>query len=143
MEVYQVLYVSSANEGLDEESLLEILKHARIKNEINGITGLLLYADHSIIQLLEGDVDSVEKTFRSISADPRHTGIIKLIAEFTDQRDFADWSMGFKSVDSKALNDVDGFNDLLEKRPLESDALETVSSKVRTLVNTFRKTARV
>jgi len=141
--IYKLLYVSTASKGLDEEELLQILKQARRNNEANGITGLLLYADRSIIQMLEGNKAQVDATFKSISADLRHTGIIKLIGEFADERDFSEWSMGFQRVDAKSLEDIDGFNDLLGNKASGAVAFAAISDKVRILLETFKKTARI
>lgn len=141
--IYKLLYVSTASKGLDEEELLQILKQARRNNEANGITGLLLYADRSIIQMLEGNKAQVDATFKSISADLRHTGIIKLIGEFADERDFSEWSMGFQRVDAKSLEDIDGFNDLLGNKAPGAVAFTAISDKVRILLETFKKTARI
>lgn len=142
-DVYQLLYVSSANRTVDEADLLEIMDQARKNNKKNDITGLLLFADGSIVQLLEGDKELVESTYESISRDPRHTGIIRLVSEYSESRDFADWSMGFQRIESKSLIDIEGFNDLLENKDLGQDQLAAISQRMRTLFEAFRKTARI
>jgi len=141
--IYKLLYVSAANVTLDEQGLLDILEQARRNNQKNGLTGLLLFAEGSIIQLLEGEKEAVDNTFQTIAQDSRHTGIIKLIAEYADSRDFSDWSMGFKRIQSKSLDEIAGFNDLLENKTLEENQLADISNRMRTLFETFRKTARV
>jgi hypothetical protein len=142
-DVYQILYVSSASRTVDESDLLEIMGQARKNNKKNDVTGLLLFAEGNIVQLLEGDKEIVESTFESISRDPRHTGIIRLVSEYSESRDFADWSMGFQRIGSISLTDIEGFNDLLENKELGQDQLAAISQRMRILFETFRKTARI
>ena len=142
-DVYQLLYVSSATENFDEDDLLDIMNQARKNNKKNGITGLLLFADGSIVQLLEGNKELVERTYETIARDPRHSGLIRLVGEYSESRDFADWSMGFQRIESKSLTDVEGFNNLLENKDLGGDQLTAISKRMRILFETFRKTARV
>jgi hypothetical protein len=56
---------------------------------------MLLHADGNIIEVLEGERTVVMNTFRVIEMDKRHTGIIVLIEQEVDSRQFASWSMGF------------------------------------------------
>ena len=45
--------------------------------------------------MLEGDADTIERTFATISRDARHSGVIILESRAIDERGFPQWSMGY------------------------------------------------
>jgi hypothetical protein len=86
----------------DEPGILPAILDSSIRNnKRNNITGMMLYSDGNVMQVLEGDRDVVLKTFKSIQLDPRHSGIFVLIQGEIAARNFASWSMGFRQI-SKA-----------------------------------------
>jgi len=91
----QVIYVSDLVPG-QEDQLPAILASAVKHNQANGITGMLLYAGGNFMQVLEGAPQAVHETMRRIEQDPRHRNTTVLSEEPIDERDFADWRMGFK-----------------------------------------------
>ncbi len=137
--VYQVMYISASTGELSDHELKELLDQSRRSNAASGITGILLYCEGSIIQLLEGEKDKVEDLYHKIRNDPRHTRCIRLLGEYREKRDFPNWSMGFQLV-KKSMNTEEGFCDAIEKRSLESLCLENISPRVRTLLLSFAKT---
>ena len=98
MGLVQLVYVSAATEPLSDAELDEILTASVRNNMKNGITGMLLYAAGSFMQVLEGEEASVNATYAKISADPRHSGIILIMKEAIESREFAEWAMGFKRL---------------------------------------------
>lgn len=98
MQLIQLIYVSSTPSLLDEASLTAILASSRRHNLQNRITGMLLYADGSFLQVLEGDADTVEETMARISQDPRHHQIIELSKGPIAAREFGQWTMGFRAL---------------------------------------------
>ncbi len=72
---------------------------------------MLLYADNTFFQVLEGELSVVENLYRRISADPRHQRVMKLIQEPIEARDFSDWGMWFSGMTRRQLNQIDGLND--------------------------------
>ncbi len=62
------------------------------------ITGILLYFNGNIIQVLEGVEERVKALYEVIRRDPQHTQVIKLYSYPIEQRSFSDWSMGYKTV---------------------------------------------
>jgi len=56
---------------------------------------VLLYLDHSFLQVLEGPIDAVMDTFGCIAHDPRHTGVRLLVQQHVPERLFDGWNMGF------------------------------------------------
>lgn len=112
-EIYQVIYRSEANKGLQSEEIAEIVDVARRRNSLNGITGLLIVRGKFFIQLLEGERSSVLETMRRIEKDKRHTKIQILLEGSPDKRLFEKWAMGLvdegllDSTTPEALHAID------------------------------------
>lgn len=70
-----------------------ILAASRTNNARDGVTGALLYNDGCFAQVLEGELDSVQRTFERIQCDPRHGNIVVLEARRVDGRLFGEWDM--------------------------------------------------
>ena len=74
--VYQLIYTSSATPDLDDFALREIAQSSSFYNQQMGITGLLLFHDGSILQVLEGDEMSVCALYgivqRCVGIDANH-----------------------------------------------------------------------
>jgi len=94
----QLVYVSSSKGLFSATDLDDILRASRRNNARLGITGILLYRGGNIMQVLEGEAEPLEQIFQVIRADPRHTGVIKLIDREVAKRDFEFWSMDFQDL---------------------------------------------
>lgn len=94
--MFQMLYVSAATELLSDADLDDILSKSRRNNTRDDVTGMLLYADGSFLQVLEGEETAIRQVYERISRDPRHHRIVEVAQQTIDQRDFPDWSMGFR-----------------------------------------------
>lgn len=105
-----LVYLSSATRLFSDAELDDILAVSRRNNARDGITGLLVYRDGDILQVLEGPEDAVRRTYARIAADPRHTRILVLDESRVDERAFADWAMGLRRVRGEARDgEVDFF----------------------------------
>ncbi len=134
--MHQIIYFSSASGLFDKKDLLDILAVSRANNTRDGITGLLLYKDGNILQVLEGEKEPVERCFARVQRDPRHHGLIVVERRAVPQRDFGDWSMGFRDLDEAALRDLPGYTVALS-RPSAFKELATNSSTVHTMLQLF------
>jgi hypothetical protein len=105
MGIFQIVYMSSLVAD-SPELLPAILEVAVRNNKQNSITGMMLYADGNVMQVLEGERDVVLKTFKAIDSDPRHSGIFVLIEQEVATRQFASWSMGFKQLSEADLENL-------------------------------------
>lgn len=105
----QLAYVSTAVQLMTDSELIDILKVARSRNAKNDVTGVLLYSDGTFIQVLEGEPANIDQIFHSISNDKRHKNIIKLVDGSLDKKYFADWNMGFATVDKDRAREISGF----------------------------------
>lgn len=105
----KIIYASQAIKPVDTSSLQAILEKARTRNAEDGVTGFLLYADESFLQILEGEEDVLTATFGRIAKDARHQGVRVLERSPITKRRFGRWTMGFDLPDSKALGDLPGY----------------------------------
>jgi hypothetical protein len=113
--MYYIIYLSAGINWFNETELKEILEISNINNSRNNVTGLLLYDQGNFIQLLEGEENDVQQTFKKISADRRHKGITPIVSGNIEQRSFPEWAMGFKSTSSSDLNELNGYLDPANK----------------------------
>lgn len=98
MNLIQVIYVSTCIGEVGAAELENILEAANRNNAMQNITGMLLYAGGSFMQVLEGEESLIDKTMARIMLDPRHADIIILVRSPIDVRSFDRWSMGFKRL---------------------------------------------
>ena len=139
MELYYILYISSATSWFSDTELNDILAISRKNNDRASITGLLLYADSKFIQLLEGDKSTVQQSFEHISTDPRHNDVTIIAEGNLKDRNFPEWTMGFKAMDGLRNTGLDGLIN-----PGNRSALENASKHIATkLLKAFMRTARM
>ncbi len=105
----KIIYASQAIKPVDTAVLQAILEKARVRNEQDEITGFLLYADESFLQILEGEEAVLGATYERIVKDPRHTGVRLLQRSPISRRRFGQWTMGFDLPDSRALGTLPGY----------------------------------
>ena len=98
--MHHLVYTSSTTVLLTEAGLHRSLGQWQAANAYAGITGVLLYSEGDIMQVLEGEAERVQALFATIAGDGRHRDVTKLADGPVDQRVFADWSMRFRSVPS-------------------------------------------
>jgi hypothetical protein len=59
------------------------------------VTGVLLYAEGTFLQYIEGPAAGLDRAYSAIQRDALHHNIFELIREPIDRREFALWPMGF------------------------------------------------
>lgn len=109
--MFYLVYASSATRPFSEADLSDLLETSRENNARLGITGMLLYKDGNFMQVLEGEEETVRALYEKIGTDPRHDGAITLHQSFAQERQFPDWSMGFRNLDSPELRTVPGYSE--------------------------------
>jgi hypothetical protein len=72
-----------------------LVKQARTRNELLGITGALAFTGDHFAQLLEGESSSIDDVMGSISRDSRHHSIRSFQDAPTRRRIFPQWSLAF------------------------------------------------
>jgi hypothetical protein len=88
------MYASRAAEGVNQDSLIGILRQSKDNNPALGVTGVLCFSQGIFLQVLEGGRSAVNRLYNRIATDPRHTQVELLSYEEIGERHFAGWSMG-------------------------------------------------
>jgi hypothetical protein len=114
-QLVQLIYVSSAHQELEQSELLKVLDASIRHNNQNKLSGMLLYAKGSFIQVLEGSEAALTGTMRRIAADPRHHSIYTLLHEPINEREFAQWAMGFHQLNQDDVAKHPHFTPFLER----------------------------
>ncbi|MCO4785418.1 Blue light-and temperature-regulated antirepressor YcgF [Marinomonas gallaica] len=109
MNLVRLIYASRATAEFKPSSIESILKSARFNNQRNSLTGLLCFNQHWFLQCLEGPRDQVCQTYARILSDPRHENVQIIGYDYTTQRDFDGWNMGY-------LQDNAVMRDLIRRR---------------------------
>jgi len=110
----RLTYASTALKEWSPEELLKLLKECRNNNDVNNITGILLYTNGTFFQVLEGDEATVNSVYAMIEKDKRHKDVTLIQKEKITERAFPYWSMGFEKINAKDLSKMEGFNDFFE-----------------------------
>ena len=141
--MFHLIYLSSATNLFSAEELKELLRVSRINNSLLDVTGMLLYRDGNFLQVLEGDEEeTVRGLYAKILRDPRHKGTIVVLAEEIPQREFSEWSMGFRELNAQDEPGIEGYSDFLNGDWTVSQMPNELLSKCRRLLNMFRRNVR-
>jgi hypothetical protein len=137
--LHQIVYVSSATKPFSGADLEDLLRKSRERNTRLGLTGLLIYADGNFLQVIEGAAASLAEIITSIRGDSRHLGIIEIMDHPIESREFPDWSMAFRRIETGA-DAPEGFNVLLQTYKHDPESLR--SGLGGKLVTSFLKNLR-
>jgi hypothetical protein len=99
MALTELIYLSTMI-GDAEHELKPIWESSVKHNQLNGITGMLLYHQGGFMQALEGSRANVMETYERICEDKRHHHIDTLTIGEIENRHFGTWSMGFKHINA-------------------------------------------
>lgn len=99
---------------------------------------MLLYANGTFLQVLEGPDEVIDELVETIKKDLRHTRIQMLYRKPIERREYSDWSMGFKKLSDKDLKEVDGLRHFGEK-DFNPEYLSQHASVVQSLMNHYRR----
>lgn len=103
--VYQLVYSSSARSYLTAAAAQRIAQVSAERNTRLGITGMLLYLDGTILQVLEGERDKVQALYNLIEMDNRHKSPMILLQRDIPAAEFDGWAMGFRDMSAGQLPD--------------------------------------
>ena len=109
-----IVYVSSAVRLLSIDEIGHLLTRARERNKEYGVTGVLLYIGGNFMQYIEGPEDSLDHIYTIIRKAKQHTGIILISREAIEDRQFADWSMGFQTKEVEGYVGSPGEKHIIE-----------------------------
>jgi hypothetical protein len=131
-----IVYFSSSVGLLSDEDLARILEVSQKNNQGLGVTGILMYLNGSILQVLEGDEQNVKNLYDRISKDPRHNRLITLLSMPIQERTFPYWLMGYKTLTTsqlKSISEMTPFVRDVDKKNPHQDHL--ILSAVQTFFN--------
>lgn len=114
-KLIHLAYSSAATRPFSQDDLLDLLTKARRNNVQLGVTGMLLYAEGSFFQVLEGRPEAVDALFDTIKRDKRHTKVTLVIREPIARRWFGDWTMGYADLTPHEADAIVGANDFFGK----------------------------
>lgn len=135
--MFQLVYLSSAITPFTKDQLLALLAKSRENNGRAGITGMLLYKDGNFMQVLEGEEKAVKAIFAKITRDSRHRGVLTLLEVWREERQFPDWSMGFRDLRSAEALATPGYSEFLNT-PLTGEEFSSDPTRCQKLLLTFK-----
>jgi len=95
----RLIYASAVDDALQADELNRMLEHARHRNGMRGITGMLAFDSRHFLQVIEGSRRALSDLHAALLRDPRHHDVQLLKFARIDARLFPDWSMGFMPAD--------------------------------------------
>jgi blue light- and temperature-responsive anti-repressor len=131
----QLIYCSTARHPFSQEEISVLLRDARQKNAKHNITGMLLYAEGSFFQVLEGEAEKVKMLFEKIEQDKRHQSLTMIVEEPIAERSFSDWTMGYAVINPEDIDKIIGANDFLIR---ERSFTQLEKGRARKLLEAFK-----
>jgi len=135
-----LVYISASSGEETEEELEAILRRSRDTNRNRGITGMLLYFEGHIMQILEGPVEAVDKLYQRISQDSRHQNVTLMYEGKLEERLFPEFSMGYKPLRSVEFTSIGSFDCTPYLHPMiREESMDKLKPEIRELIQSFRK----
>ena len=136
--MFSLVYISSAITPFSTTELADLLSTSHRNNSLLGITGMLLYKDGNMMQVLEGEETAVRKLYSKISLDQRHRGLLIILQGPVEGRQFPDWSMGFRDLRASDIHGTPGYNEFLNT-PLTGQEFLSDPTRCQRLLMTFKR----
>ncbi len=130
------IYSSVEVTTFSHDEMIKLLAKVKEKNAKLNVTGMLLYDEGSFFQVLEGPKKTVTQLFEKISKDKRHDRVTKIIQEPIEDRNFAEWTMGYSGVTREELKKIEGLNDFFYTKKCFTELDE---GRAKTLLEAFKK----
>ena len=90
------LYVSEVSPAVDRRVVRDIAQASRVRNQADGITGLLMFDGDCYAQWVEGPVQAMDRLLARLRADPRHRQMDMLWFESPGLgRRYPQWHFGY------------------------------------------------
>jgi len=131
--IYQLIYTCALRAETSLSDLDKIARYMWTHTKDVDITGITICKDGSVLQVLEGDEAVVTDLFKRIIGGPRVTNPLVLIKRNSTQREFRNWSMGYKNASTDAASFELNADTLAKALP------EELSPEVDTIGRTFAR----
>ena len=122
----RIIYKSIASPDLDRAELFRLVYHARVANEAQGLSGVLLQSDRRLLQVLEGPTWKLFAVFDTIRRDIRHSHVEVIDERSITKATFPDWPMRYFDERSigKALGVFEAEAPVRIRKPVEDAVRE-------------------
>lgn len=134
-----IVYFSFSVKPFSEADINAILEQSRRHNSEHNISGMLLYLNGSVIQVLEGDEDDLNQLYSRIKVDTRHRNVTQVFSRPILERVFQKWSMGYETV---TLQELDNIRDIVRIYDDERLAAEAGQNIVLKMIKLFYESNR-
>jgi len=108
-----IIYRSHLCDNVSVESLEGLVADANVKNQLFGVTGILLFNGSHFFQLLEGPEESVTSISQHICKDARHYNVVELLYDFAPSRRFG--KVGMELFDLRRYDREEVLQQVLDK----------------------------
>ena len=98
MILSRLIYSRRPTSWLKTEDVQAILKSARERNAVLGVTGALFFRHDLFIQVLEGSRRNLSSLLEMILDDDRHSDLMLHDFREIGERQYSEWSMGYVSL---------------------------------------------
>jgi hypothetical protein len=134
----RIVYISREAQRFSPLDLQGLLVSSRASNAAGDITGLLLYKHGNFMQVIEGPSATVDALFNKIQQDRRHDRVLELARDEIHSRDFSDWTMAFRDLESEPIAELHGYSWFLHD-PWENIDRSSYSDRIRSLLSVFAR----
>ncbi len=98
---FAISYVSTANRNLNQDEVAELLELTEIRNNKDGVKGLLIYSGGNFFEVIEGEKTKIKDLFEKIKVDPRHRNIMMVFEKQISKQLFEDEKANFISENTQ------------------------------------------
>jgi hypothetical protein len=99
-QLVHVIYACAGPSEAHEHEAVTLLKQARVANRQHDVTGMLLYIGGLMLLSFEGETRMVNAVCSTLFRDKPRLRLSQVIRESIVEREFAEWTMGFASVEA-------------------------------------------
>jgi hypothetical protein len=139
--MFRIIYLSTATHLLPTSEIESILRVSRKNNMKNDITGILLYSEGNLLQVLEGKKNPVLELYKKIATDNRHKSIIEVYAGEISKRYFPNWQMGYSYIENSFLDKNEDIN--IFKKQNDDDLDKMVEIFITTFLASHREKIKI
>jgi hypothetical protein len=132
----QLTYISTRASDLIDDVVVEMAIQANVANRNAGVTGCLWFGPKRFFQVLEGEQDRIDRLYRKIKVDKRHTAVRLLSYSTLEQQQFARWNLAHVSQDEdatieKLIHEYTGGEAHVPPEQQQSTALQRIVERLR------------
>ena len=99
-----ICYISNASERLTDHDIETLLLDAKVFNNNNNISGILIYSDFTFFQVIEGEYNTIKSLFERIEQDFRHYNILKILEIKSEKKEYHKYNTNFITHNKKKAN---------------------------------------